>query len=660
LKFHFFGSAFLSSLSVGFGLVSFDRTPFHPFDYRTPKDVQHDMAHRYQFPTHPLADPEAVIGGSDCKYRFTLLTDGLIRYEWASDGVFDDHASTFALNRQQLVPKFRVISTSENLEIITDRIHLYYDKRPFTASGFTVHVSGKWARHGALWRYSDDCDDLGGTARTLDGADGRVSLGHGIISRAGYATIDDSKSLLFDKDGWITTRRPGDDRIDGYLFAYGHDYRAAMKAFYAVSGNQPVLPRWSLGNWWSRYYAYSAAEYLGLMDRFQSEQLPFSVAFLDMDWHLVDDNRVTGSGWTGYTWDPKLFPDPKGFLGEIHKRGLKVTVNDHPADGVRSFEDQYEDMAKALGRDTFNKDPISFDITNRDFCDAFFDVLHRDLENQGVDFWWVDWQQGPYSRTPGVDPLWMLNHYHFLDNALGGKRPLTFSRFAGPGSHRYPIGFSGDTQLTWASLDFQPEFTATASNIGYGWWSHDIGGHYGGHRDEELSTRWLQYGVFSPILRLHSVDNPFNTKEPWTFGVEAQGIMNKFLRMRHRLLPYLYTMNVRSTQESEPLVQPLYWYYPSNEASYRAKNEFFFGSQLLVIPVTAPRDAESRLGRVRAWFPPGRHVDIFSGVVYDGDRELWINRPLASYPVFGREGAIIPLDAPNRRMEVRTQMLSRS
>lgn len=111
----------------------------------------------------------------------------------------------------------------------------------------------------------------------------------------------------------------------------------------------------------------------------------------------------------------------------------------------------------------------------------------------------------------------MLNHFHYLDNARDNQRPLTFSRYAGPGNHRYPVGFSGDAVISWDSLAFQPYFTATAANIGYGWWSHDIGGHFFGARDDELATRWLQFGVFSPIMRLHSGNNPFIAKEPWTF-----------------------------------------------------------------------------------------------------------------------------------------------
>ena len=509
-------------------------------------------------------------------------------------------------------------------------------------------MKGFFGCHASVWRYGEECSNLGGTARTLDEADGPIPLGPGVISRNGYTTIDDSASMLFDEDGFVASRRSGEGRVDGYLFAYGHDYRGAIKALYAISGNQPLLPRWALGNWWSRYYAYTADEYLALMDTFKDEGIPLSVAVLDMDWHIVNDPRIAEAGktgWTGYTWNKDLFPDPAVFLSGLHKRKLKTALNDHPADGVQNYEDLYHDMAKAMDHDTSTKDPIHFDITNRRFLNAFFDVLHRPFEDEGVDFWWIDWQQGSYSRLKGIDPLWMLNHYHFLDNARDNKRPLTFSRYAGPGSHRYPVGFSGDTIVTWASLDFQPEFTATASNIGYGWWSHDIGGHMHGGKDDELGTRWVQFGVFSPIMRLHSSNNQWTAKEPWKFGLEPQKIMTEFLQLRHKLLPYLYTMNTKAAKDGTTLVQPMYWEWPERDEAYRVGKQYLFGEELIVMPITAPQDQRLRLARVRGWLPPGRYVDIFNGAVYDGDRELWISRPLAGYPVFAEEGSIVPLDA---------------
>jgi alpha-glucosidase (family GH31 glycosyl hydrolase) len=578
------------------------------------------------------------------RWRISVLADGLVRLEWSEAGAFEDRASTFALHRDLPVPDFEVIDGEGTLEIVTDRLRLTYDREPFTPAGLSVQARGNISNHHSVWRYGEPVSTLGGTTRTLDDVDGQIELDPGIVSTGGVSALDDSRSFLFEDDGWVSPRPDGG--IDVYVFAYGHDYQAALDAFFAVSGRPPVLPRWVLGNWWSRYHRYSADSYLELLDRFEEEHLPFSVAVLDMDWHRVESvPEHYGSGWTGYSWEPELFPDPEAFLAELHRRNLRVTLNVHPADGVRGYEDAYERMAEALGRDGSTDEPIAFDITDRAFLDAYLEVLHHPLEDQGVDFWWLDWQQGTYSRIQGIDPLWMLNHFHYLDSGRDGHRPLTFSRYAGPGSHRYPIGFSGDTHISWASLDFQPEFTATASNVGYGWWSHDVGGHIHGIRDDELATRWVQLGLFSPILRLHSTNNPFLVKEPWLFPLEARAAMGDALRFRHRLVPYLHTMNHRASADGVPLVRPMYYLAPEEARAYDVPNQFAFGSELLVAPVTTPRDKVTLRGSVRAWLPPGTWIDIFTSTVYEGDREIELHRELGSIPALLRAGGILPLAA---------------
>ena len=597
------------------------------------------MTFKYSIPTRPVADSAAVIRGEN--FRITVLTDGLLRLEYSDDGVFEDRASAFALFRELPVPSFRVIDGPHHLEVLTDRVHLVYDRGRFSTSGLSIQVRGNISSYHSVWRFGETPDDLRGTARTLDNADGAVPLEPGVASRWGFAVLDDSRTLVLEDDGWVTPR--SGTRIDLYFFGYGWDYPEAVRAFYAVSGPTPVLPRYALGNWWSRYHRYTAQEYSNLIRRFAAEGIPFSVSVLDMDWHVVDVEAKYGSGWTGYSWNRELFPDPEQFLAWLHEQGLRVTLNVHPADGVRAFEDQYPAMAAALGVDPASGDAIAFDVTDKAFLTAYFEILHRSLERDGVDFWWIDWQSGPHSRIAGIDPLWMLNHFHFLDSARDGKRPLTFSRYAGPGSHRYPVGFSGDTLVTWASLDFQPYFTATASNIGYGWWSHDIGGHMFGGKDDELAIRWVQLGVFSPILRLHSSLSPFNTKEPWRFGPEAHSVMTRYLRLRHRLLPYLHTMNHRAAREGVPLVQPMYWLHPRADDAYQVPNQFAFGTEILIAPITAPRDAGTQLGSVRAWLPAGRWIDVFTRLVYDGGRQVVLHRELAEIPVLAAPGAIIPL-----------------
>lgn len=575
------------------------------------------------------------------QWRLTVLTEGLIRLEWSEDGVFEDRASSFAVNRRLPVPAFEVRHSARGLSLATERVRLEYDGGPFSPHGLTASLRRGPESAQAAWRFGVPASNLGGTLRTLDDVDGRAPLGPGVISRRGLAVIDDSASLLFDGDGNVAARRPGGH--DLYLFAYGHDYAEAIRALYQVSGPPPVLPRWALGNWWSRYHPYSAGEYLELVRRFKAEGIPLSVAVLDMDWHRVSSvDPVHGSGWTGYTWEPDLFPDPPAFLAALHRAGLRVTLNLHPADGVRAFEERYAEMARALGHPGTG-DPIEFDLTDPAFRDAYFRVLLRPLEQQGVDFWWIDWQQGPYSRLAGVDPLWLLNHYHFAEAGRAGRRPLIFSRYAGPGSHRYPVGFSGDTVISWASLAFQPEVTATAANVGYGWWSHDIGGHFSGVRDDELTLRWVQLGVFSPILRLHSSENPFLVKEPWAFGRDVQAHLGAALRLRHRLVPYLHTMNHRAAADGLPLVRPMYHLYPNDDHAYGVPNQFAFGSEMVVAPICAPQDAVTRMGAVRAWLPAGAWTDLFTGVTYDGGGDVTLHRDGASIPVLLRAGAIVPL-----------------
>lgn len=597
------------------------------------------MEELYRIKTEGHAEDAAIIQGE--KYRFTVLTEEMIRLEYCEDGQFEDRATQCVIDRKFKVPEYQVIDNEESLEIITDKIHLVYNKQKFTDYGLSVQVRGNISVYHSIWHFGEEATDLRGTARTLDEADGAIELEHGIISRFGYGILDDSKSLVITEDGWVEPRK--EDCIDIYFLGYGHEYEHCLKDYYHLTGKTPLLPRYALGNWWSRFYRYNDQEYKALMTRFEKEEIPFSVSVIDMDWHLVDIDPKYGSGWTGYTWNKELFPDPKEFMTWLHDHGLKVTLNVHPAGGVQAHEEKYKEMAEAMGRDWEKEEPVNFDVTDQKFLKAYFEYLHHPNEEEGVDFWWLDWQQGGLSKIPGLDPLWMLNHYHYLDSGRRGKRRLTFSRYAGMGSHRYPVGFSGDTIISWESLAFQPYFTANASNVGYGWWSHDIGGHMKGYRDEELSTRWIQFGVFSPIMRLHSSNSAFTGKEPWNYNAVSENIMKRYLKLRHEMIPYLYTMNYHASHDGQPLIRPMYYLEPEQPEAYEVPNEYYFGTELVVCPITEPTDKAAGTACVKAWIPEGKWYDIFSGLKYDGGRMLELYRSLEDIPVLAKEGAIIPL-----------------
>lgn len=594
---------------------------------------------KYKLDCSPVCSPQAVIQGNG--YRISVLTEALLRLEYSENNQFEDRATQMVVNRDFPEVSFEVKESEEELVLYTSCLELHYDKKKFSTNGLSITVTGTRGVQTA-WYYGDETNDLKGTARTLDTIDGALPLEAGLLSQWGYSVIDDTGSMALTEDGWIEPRSK--EAIDLYFFGYGHRYLECLKDFYHLCGKTPLLPRYALGNWWSRYYRYTQDEYQGLMERFEAENLPFTVAVIDMDWHLVDDvDEKYGSGWTGYTWNRKFFPDHVGFMKWLHDHDMKVSLNVHPADGIRAYEELYPRVATAMGMNPEEEKTVPFDPTDPHFMEVYFNELHHPLEEEGVDFWWLDWQQGTKTKIPGLDPLWMLNHYHYLDSAWKGCRPITFSRYAGPGSHRYPIGFSGDTVISWASLDFQPYFTNTASNIGYGWWSHDIGGHMQGVRDDELTGRWVQYGVFSPINRLHSSNNPFSGKEPWKYEAAVREMMERYLRLRHKMIPYLYTMNRRASRDDLPLIQPMYYHESEVPEAYRVPNEYYFGSELLVSPITTPMSPVAKMAKAKTWLPEGLWVDFFDGTVYRGGRMVNLWRGIENIPVLMKAGAIVPI-----------------
>lgn len=613
---------------------------------------------RFSVSTTPVSKEQTVVKGD---VRISVLTSRIIRVERSVDGTFEDRPTQTIFDRNFAKPEFSATENGDKVLVVTKDKEFSVNTKTLSVK---VKKDGKWVG-------DKDGKNLKGTARTLDFSYGkwqlpslRVKLGKGLFSTAGVVEIDDSLSFVLLEDGNVLKRKKG--VVDKYVLAFDDDYLGGLKEFYSLTGATPLLPKYSLGNWWSRYHAYTQDEYISLMDKFIEKQIPLTVATIDMDWHLVhnlpDDVKkrrfaIQGAGWTGYTFDKTLFPDYKAFFKYLKSKGLAITMNLHPRDGVRYFEEQYEDMAKANGIDPATKQTVEFDCTNLEFMKSYFDYLHHPYEDDGVDFWWIDWQQGTKSKLEGFDPLWALNHYHTLDSGRDGRTPLILSRYAGIGSHRYPLGFSGDTFVRWSSLKLQPYFTANASNVGYTWWSHDIGGHLAGKGDGELYTRWVQYGVFSPINRLHS-NNKSWSKEPWLYGDRAESISTDFLRLRHRLLPYLYTANVRTARDGEPLVQPMY-YRNHSPLAYKMKNQYYFGSEMLVAPVVTKMKPDG-FAHTQVYLPEGKWTDFFTGEIYRGGRVYTVKTPLDRMPVFVKEGGIIPMLAKGRsnsqkfdRLEVR-------
>lgn len=340
-----------------------------------------------------------------------------------------------------------------------------------------------------------------------------------------------------------------------------------------------------------------------------------------------------------------IFPDYRKLLKDLKAdNGLRVTLNLHPAEGVRSYEEQYEAVARDNGIDPVTKQEVPWVSSNKRFIKSMFKNVLMPMNNAGIDFWWLDWQQDPFDKeVKNLSNTWWLNYVFFSQMERERQtRPLIYHRWGGLGNHRYQVGFSGDTFISWASLDYQTYFNSTASNVLYGYWSHDIGGHQGvDHIDSELYVRWMQFGALSPILRSHSTKIAGLTKEPWVFNNEVSNILRGIIRQRYNLVPYIYTMARKTYETGLSLCRPMYYDYPDVQQAYDYRNQYMFGDDIMVAPATSPM--KDGYTEVKVWFPEGQWYEFATGKTLQGGQELTRYFALDEYPIYMKAGAVLPM-----------------
>lgn len=604
---------------------------------------------------NPVAERAAIVTSG--AMRFTVLTPEMIRIEHSTSKQFEDRASFVVLNRSLPVPGYSTKTENGYLYITTNKLELKYkvNSDPMLNDPcdpnlqITLNVNGvdeSW------YPTKKDPYNLKGTTRTLDNAEGDVRkwLEDGLISRSGWAIIDEqqtrndgSYSLMFDGSdtvNWVTQRKDPAS-MDMYFLGYGHNYKKALHDFTLIAGKIPLPPQYVFGYWYSKYQRYKEQDLRAIVSDIKTKKIPIDVLVIDMDWHMDGfNNRTDQTQWTGWTWNKSLFPDPQGFISWLHSQDLKTTLNLHPADGIGVYEENFTALAKDLG--VSSSQTIPWNIENKNFYKAFFKNILRPHENIGVDFWWLDWQQWMLARNePKLGNTFWLNHVFFNDKKFQGKdRPLIFHRWGGLGNHRYQIGFSGDTYTTFPSLAFQPYFTATAGNVCYGYWSHDIGGHQqSGVNDPELYLRWIQYGVFSPILRTHATNASNIERRIWMY--DNFPLMRKAIELRYALIPYIYTNARYAYDTGISLCRPMYYDYPEHENAYTHEGEYMFGNDILVAPICKSAADDSIEQTI--WLPEGKWYEVATDKLVDGGQVTKRKFTQAQIPYYYREGAVIPL-----------------
>jgi alpha-glucosidase (family GH31 glycosyl hydrolase) len=601
-----------------------------------------------------LCNP-VVIGNS----RFTFITENLVRMEYALDGKFIDEPTLFADNRAARYDSVQVTDKGNHrYEMVTPVMRIEYqdDGYPLGQGNLKVYYYNPYNRKTETWNLaSRQYHNLKGAISTLDEVNGEVPRQDGLLNRDGWFVINDSgKELL--QDGWIASRSVNHLQ-DVYLFIYGDDYKAALQAYRTISGAAPMPRKYVHGSWYCRWWNYTDQDYRDLVEEYRRHDFPLDIMVFDMGWHRQDATVGTGHagtrGWTGYSWNRSLIPDPARLIGDFRRDSIYVVLNEHPHDGLRPHEDAYPAFARELGINP-KSDPVPlFDAGDRRYMSAFMKHAHQESDSMGVAFWWLDWQQDylyPYVRPTHARHLDWLNKLYYDYSRRNNLRGAGFSRWAGFGDQKHPIQFSGDAVGNWQTLRFEVDLTVTSGNAGCFFWAHDLGGFYEG-RSSELYTRWTQFGLLNSSLRVHSVIDKDLDRRPWLWGEAAERAMRRIYHLRSRLMPYIYTSVHQCYTDMLPLQRGMYIEYPKEEEAYRHSGQFLFGDLMLGAPVTAPGEGDSCVARTTVWLPAGDEwYHFFTGQRYAGGQTVEVTSSLQEFPLFVKSGYPLPMQPYTDRM----------
>jgi len=593
----------------------------------------YDLGDQFKIDTKKAVAQEGNIIKGD-KYRFTVLTERLIRIEYNENGNFIDAPTELVLYRNLKTPEFKVGEDNNFISITTKYFKLIYQKgKPFLGSKTSPasNLKIELLNTDRYWYYGhSEIRNFGIPNSSL--AEGGVK-GKGLYSSDGIASIDDSNTLLLNEDG--TTYQNDELRIDTYIFMYNKDFEEALKDYYKITGFPALVPRYALGNWWSRNIDYNDLQLKELVDRFEQEQIPVSIMLLDKDWHKrkLEGQKLSK---TGFTFNNEYYKNPAAMISYLHSKNIRIGLNINPLEGISDIETYYEEALKYLKADENGK--IPFNVFDPKWVDVYLKLFIHPLDNLGIDFYWLD------TEAKNIRALELLKHYHFYDMQRDYKRrPLLLSESKGIAPHRYPITYAGKTDVSWSTLRKIPFHNTNSFNIGSQFWTYDVGGYFKGTEDNELYIRYIEQGVFSPILKFGADKGKYYKREPWRWDIKTYTVVKQYLQLRHDLIPYIYSEAYKYHKFGNQIIKPLYYEIPDFYDDVLYRNEYYFGEELFIAPIIAKKD--DAMDRVVHNFhlPKGTWYDYFTGKKFPGGKNYISFFRDQEYPVFAKSGAIIPL-----------------
>ncbi|HEY9575521.1 MAG TPA: alpha-xylosidase [Lachnospiraceae bacterium] len=414
-------------------------------------------------------------------------------------------------------------------------------------------------------------------------------------------------------------------------------------------GKPALPPAWTFGLWLTTSFttSYDEKTVTGFIDGMKERRIPLHVFHFDCFW-------MKGYEWVNFTWDDETFPDPEGMLKRYKERGLHICcwINSYVAQKSPMFEEGMKNgyfVKRKDGSvwqwDLWQAGMALVDFTNPEACKWYSKKLEK-LLDMGVDCFKTDFgERIPVSEIEYYDhsdPVRMHNYYTYLYNKLvfellerkrGKKEACLFARSATVGGQKFPVHWGGDSTATYPSMAEELRGGLSLSTSGFGYWSHDIGG-FENTASADVYKRWCQFGLLSSHSRLHGSDS---YRVPWIFDEEACAVLEKFVRLKCSLMPYLYGQAVKAHEEGIPMMRPMFMEYPEDETCLYLDRQYMLGDSILVAPIF------HESGEVSYYLPKGKWTNYLTNEVKEGER--WYKETFDYYhlPIMIRENTILPV-----------------
>lgn len=565
-----------------------------------------------------ISDKELYIIGN--KYRFTVLSPRLIRLEYSADGIFEDRPTALVINRSFPKVNYSITESETLIQIATEVFTLTYVKdKELKSSTLSSNIKAVINNTKIEWQLNNpEAKNLRSINFSIDSIKDKIILDKGLYSLDGFCIIDDSSNPVLDENDSFIQRKPGVK--DLYLFMYNKDFEGCLSDYFTLTGYPSLIPRYALGAWWYKNDKYTTDDINNLITRFNNDNIPISIFLLGDYWHDNTNN---------YT--PVI--DLRSVSAYLNNYNIKLGVTINPKLEIKKGSNEYNIISNYFNSGNFNFIPLT-----NDKLGIYLNLFINNLETLGVSIFSIDYNN-PLDRIN----LWKFNHYHCGRREVINQRGLVLSRNAGIAPHRYPIIFSGKTKVNWTTLNLLPRYNLQGYNMGISFIAHPIGGYSGGVEEDELYLRYIQFACFSPIFLLASEGGKYYKREPWKWNSIIQNHIISYMNLRYKLIPYLYSESYNYHKTGHGIIKPFYYDYPKIYDDTLYNNQYFFGRDFFVAPITNRKNTVIKRVMKKVFVPNGIWFDFLQGKQYTGNKYYSNFYRDEDYPVFVKAGAIIPM-----------------